>query len=118
MPRPSKSSADSTPSEKKALPVAKKNKVRVNKKGEKNEESGAELFKKVKSDYRWKVFGQSAFITLSSIFLLGGLGWLIDSWIPGEKHAFFILFLIISYPLTQFALYKKMRNFKPSQKER
>lgn len=80
-------------------------------------EKDPDLFKKVKSDYRWKVFGQSAFITLSSIFLLGGLGWLIDSWIPGEKHTFLIVFIIISYPLTQFALYKKMKNFKINKKE-
>lgn len=72
----------------------------------------ASVFVQVKRDYRWKVFAQSAFITLTSIFLFGGVGWLIDTWFVGKGHAFFIALLIISYPVTQIALHRRMRNFK------
>ncbi len=72
-------------------------------------------FTLVKKDYRWKIYAQSAFITLSSIFLFGGAGWMLDKWIRGEGHLFFILMLIISYPVTQITLYQKMKNIKPSK---
>lgn len=73
-------------------------------------------FIQMKKDSRWKVFGQSALVTLTSIFVFGGIGWLIDEWMVGGGHAFFITFLILSYPVTQFALYKKMKNFNFTKK--
>lgn len=75
-----------------------------------------DAFIQMKKDNRWKVFGQSAFITLSSIAIFGGVGWAIDTWIRGEGHAFFISLLIMSYPVTQIALYKRMKNFNSLKK--
>ena len=73
-------------------------------------------FIQMKRDSRWKVFGQAAVTTLASIFIFGSIGWLIDKWIVGRGHAFFITFLILSYPVTQFALYRKMKNFNFTKK--
>ena len=93
-------------------------KTKAFQKDDTEKKSDSTLFEQVKKDYRWKVFGQSAFITLSSIFIFGGVGWLIDRWILGGGHAFLVTLLIISYPVTQFALYKKMKNFNPLKKDR
>lgn len=92
------------------------NKITPDSAPETSPKKDAQFYAKVKSDYRWKVFGQSAFITLSSIFVLGGLGWMLDKWIRGEGHLFFIIMLVISYPVTQFALYNRMKNFNPLKK--
>lgn len=89
------------------------NQIPPNSDSETSPKKDAQFYAKVKKDYRWKVFGQSAFITLSGIFVLGGIGWMLDKWIRGEGHTFFIIMLILSYPITQIALYKRMKNFNP-----
>lgn len=82
----------------------------------KNTKKPLDVFIQMKKDNRWKVFGQVAFVTLSSLFIFGGIGWLLDTWVRGHGHAFLITFLILSYPVTQFALYRKMKNFNLNKK--
>lgn len=84
-------------------------------KTEKDQVRNAEFFKQVKSDYRWKIFGQSAFITLASIFIFGAVGYGID-YLIGKGHMFMIILLVISYPVTQISLYKKLKDFNPHKK--
>ena len=48
-------------------------------------------------------------ITLTSVALFGGSGYLIDTWI-GTKPFGLIIGMVISFPITQIAIYKKIKR--------
>jgi len=72
--------------------------------------SSKDSLKKLKKN-QIKVFGLSSGITLGFIAILGGFGYLIDVWF-GTKPFGLIIGLIISYPLNQIYLIKKVKKIK------
>lgn len=59
---------------------------------------------------RISVFLQSTFLTLAAIAVFGGGGYALDKYI-GTSPVFFIVGLVIAYPLTQIYLFRKMRSY-------
>jgi len=49
---------------------------------------------------------ETMMVNISSIVLLGGTGWLLDKGL-GTKPLFFIIFFILSFPMSIYVLYKK-----------
>ena len=51
-----------------------------------------------------------AVITLLSIGILGGAGWLLDS-LLNTKPIFFFIFIVMSFVVTQYLLAKRIRKY-------
>jgi len=49
-------------------------------------------------------------ITLGSIAILGGSGWLLDS-VLNTKPIFFFIFIVMSFALTQYLIAKRIRSY-------
>jgi len=60
---------------------------------------------------RIKVFGLSTGITLAFVFVFGSLGYVVDMYL-GTKPIGTIVGLVISFPLNQIYLIKKVKNIK------
>ncbi len=48
-------------------------------------------------------------ITMGGIALFGGVGYLLDQYL-GTEPIFLFVFIIVSFPLTQLALYKRVKQ--------
>lgn len=48
-------------------------------------------------------------ITMGGIALFGGAGYLLDQYL-GTEPIFLFVFIIVSFPLTQLALYKRVKQ--------
>ncbi len=62
---------------------------------------------------RLEAYAYTSGFTLAMVLVLGGIGYLLDLKF-GTGHRYLIIGIIVSYPLTQFYLYRK---FKPSPPE-
>ena len=60
---------------------------------------------------RIKVFFFASGFTVTMVALLGGAGWLLDSYFD-TNHRYLIIGFIVAYPLTQYILYRKYRGNK------
>lgn len=58
---------------------------------------------------RIQVFLFASGFTVAMVALLSGAGYLLDKYL-GTGHGYFITGLIISYPLTQYILYRKYKG--------
>ena len=59
--------------------------------------------------FRLKFFFQVSLITLSITISMAFLGFLLDSYLK-TKPLFLILFLVVSFPITQYLLYKYVKK--------
>lgn len=82
----------------------------MSKKDDKNVDSALEAWQ----SSRLAAFFQVTAYTVSTMFVLGGGGYLLDQQL-GTYPALFMIGLIVSFPLIQFLLYKKFKQFAKKQ---
>jgi len=58
---------------------------------------------------RMRVFGMAASYTVGNVIVFGGLGYLLDQYLD-KSPIFMIAGVVISYPLTQYLLYKRVKK--------